>query len=129
MRKLTRGLLTASKLLQISDQQFFQSLVDCALSIYAKQHPALIEARDKTLQYLLEENDLFESTLKRGTRHLDSLLQTRENCLSAEDLVTIEKKYGVPKPLLLSMLKQRQVPFNRQAYQNAYAAWYQSVVD
>jgi alanyl-tRNA synthetase len=129
MRKLARGFLTAIKLLQISDQHFFQALVDHALSIYAEQHPALLEARDKTLRYLMREKDLFESTLKRGTRRLDSLLQTRGRYLSAEDLVTIEKKFGVPKPLLLSMLQQRQVPFNYQAYQNAYNAWYQSVAD
>jgi alanyl-tRNA synthetase len=127
MRKLVRGLLTAVKLLEISDPQFLSTLVDCALRVSAEQFPALRAARDLTLQYILEENDLFERTLARGTRYLDSLLHIQGRYLNPQDIVTIEKKFGVPKTLLSGMMEQRQVAFDRQAYQNAYAAWYQGV--
>jgi hypothetical protein len=49
--------------------------------------------------------------------------------LNAEDIVTIEKKFGVPEPLLLGMMEQRQVQFDRQAYRSAYTAWYQGVLE
>jgi alanyl-tRNA synthetase len=129
MRKLIRGLLTALKLLRISDPQFIRTLIDLAISIYLEQHPALLGVRDLALRNILEESDLFERTLEKGTRHLDSLLQVHGGHLSAEDLVTIEKEFGVPNSLLSAMLQQRQVSFDQQTYQNAYAAWYQSVLD
>jgi alanyl-tRNA synthetase len=129
MRKLVRGLLTALKLLGVSDSQFLGNLIDLALSIYSEQHPALLGARDLTLRNVMEESDLFERTLKKGTHHLDSLLKDQDGYLSADDVVTIEKEFGVPNSLLSFMLQQRQVSFDQQTYQNAYAAWYQSVVE
>jgi alanyl-tRNA synthetase len=129
MRKLVRGLLTAIKLLKISDPQFLHTFVDRALSVFAEQYPALLEARGLTLQYILEESDLFERTLAKGTRYLDSLLGVHGEYLNAEDIVTIEKKFGVPEPLLLGMMEQRQVQFDRQAYRSAYTAWYQGVLE
>lgn len=127
MRKLVRGLLTAIKMLKISNPQFIHTLVDCALSVCAEQYPSLLEVHDLTLQYILQESNLFERTLDKGTRYLDSLLQVQEGYLSAQDIVMIEKKFGIPKPLLSLMMEQRQVSFDRQAYQSAYAAWYQGV--
>ncbi len=128
MRKLVRGLLAAVKLLQVSDKQFIRTLIEHALNMYAEQHPALLEACEVAWQYVMEESILFERTLEKGARYLDSLLQVQGGYLSAEDIVTIEKKFGVPKLLLSYMLEQRQVSFDHQAYQSAYAAWYQSVL-
>jgi alanyl-tRNA synthetase len=127
MRKLARGLLTAQKLLGISDSKFIPSLINQALKIYTSQYPYLEGIRDLACEYIIKENKLFERTLDKGSRYLDQLLQIRNGNLTADDLVSIEKEFGIPESFLLAMLQQRQVPFNRQAYKTAYANWYQSV--
>lgn len=127
MRKLVRGLVTGQRLLKISDKKFMPSLVDAALALYGEQHPQLPPARDETLRYIAGEKARFEHTLQRGSHRLDRMLQQQEGRISGEDMVTLEKRHGVPEPLLEVMLTRRQVPFSRRAYEAAYAEWYQSV--
>jgi alanyl-tRNA synthetase len=127
MRKLVRGLVTGQRLLKISDKKFMPSLVDAALALYGEQHPQLPPARDETLRYIAGEKARFERTLQRGSHRLDRMLQQQEGRISGEDMVTLEKRHGVPEPLLEVMLTRRQVPFSRRAYEAAYAEWYQSV--
>lgn len=129
MRKLARGLLTAQKLLGISDSKFIPSLINQALKTYTSQYLYLEGVRDLACEYIIKENKLFERTLDKGNHYLNQLLKKRSGNLTAEDLVSIEKQYGIPETFLIDMLQQKQVTFNRQAYQIAYANWYQSVVE
>lgn len=127
MRKLSRGMITSQKLLKISDPAFIASLVDVALNLYTDQHPQLPPSRQELLTYLAGERTLFEKTLRRGKRRLDRILNRQNGQISGEDMVKLEKHHGMPEPLLEVLLARKQVTFSRQAYQSAYAAWYQRV--
>ena len=127
MRKLSRGMFTSQKLLNISDPAFIDSLIDVALKLYADQQPHLSPAQQTLLAYLNEENALFEKTLGSGKRHLDRILKYKNGHISGEDMVTLEKSHGFPEPLLVVTLALKQVSFSREAYQNAYTNWYQRV--
>ena len=129
VRRLVRGVLTSQKILGISDPAFVRSLVEAALCLYASQHPRLLSAQGKMLEYIADERGRFERTLKAGQRKLDRLLRRRgDESISGEDMLNLEKCHGVPKPLLEVMLVQRQVRFSRQAYRAAYARWRQAAV-
>jgi alanyl-tRNA synthetase len=127
MRKLARGIITSHKLLQIEEPGFVDSLLDLALELYGDQQPQLPPARQTVLTYLADERAMFENTLQRGKRRLERLLRRQGNHISGEDMVNLEKEHGLPEPLLEVFLARRQVPFSRQAYQNAYKNWYQRV--
>ena len=127
MRKLVRGALMAIKLLGISDEQFLPALIDYAENIYTDQHKNLKHVRDLVLLHFLVEEELFEETLAKGKHKFIQLLQAKDGKLTPGDIVNLEKSKGIPKPLLVSMLQQSQVPFDRKAYEIAYAAWYKSI--
>jgi alanyl-tRNA synthetase len=127
MRKLARGMITSQKLLQIEDPGFLASLLDLALDLYADQQPQLPPARQTVLAYLADEQALFENTLQRGEKRLERILKRQDNNISGEDIVRLEKHHGLPQPLIEVFLTRKQIPFSRQAYQNAYKEWYQSV--
>lgn len=130
MRKLVRGLLTSQKLLGISDGVFVRSLVEAMLGEYTNLHPRLLSAQDNLLEYITDERERFEKTLKRGERQLDRLLRRRgDSSISGEDMLKLEKCHGVPEPLLEVILTQRQVQFSRQAYQVAYTRWKQAIAE
>ena len=129
MRRLVRGTLTSQKILGISDPELISSLIETALDLYAGQHPRLLSAQDRLLEFIADEKQRFERTLKAGQRQLDRLLKRRgDGSVSGEDMLNLEKRHGVPMPLQEVMLTQNQVRFSRQAYQKAYARWRQAVI-
>ncbi|HEY72314.1 MAG TPA: hypothetical protein G4N99_03500 [Thermoflexia bacterium] len=129
MRKLVREMLTSQKLLDIPDPAFIRSLVESTLDLYTDQHPRLSSAQNKLLEYVTDERGRFERTLQAGRRQLDRLLTRQgKRHISGEDMLDLEKRHGVPEPLLEVILTQRQVRFSQQAYRAAHARWRRAVV-
>ena len=124
MRQLTRGMLSAQKLLGIRDPGFYEALLRTALDLYAGDQPQLSAAQGTLRTYIAEETARFEPTLARGQRTLDRLLARRgEGWISGDEMVRLEKQHGVPAPLLEAMLRERQASCSREAYQAAYRRW------
>jgi alanyl-tRNA synthetase len=129
MRKMVRGIVTSQKILGISDPVFVRSLIETAMHLYASQHPRLSSAQNTLVDYITDERERFERTLKAGRRRLDRLLKRRgDGRISGEDVLNLEKRHGVPKPLLEVMLRRRQVQYSQQAYKAAYTRWRQVIV-
>jgi alanyl-tRNA synthetase len=129
MRKLVRGILTSQRLLGISDPAFVRSLVGATLDLYTDQHPRLPFAQNRLSEYVTDERGRFERTLQAGRRQLDRILTQRDKrYISGEDMLDLEKRHGVPEPLLEVMLTQRQIQFSQHAYRAAYAQWRQAAV-
>jgi alanyl-tRNA synthetase len=128
MRTLVRRLLTCQKLLRIADPTLIPSLVRMTSDLHAGQQPQLLFARGRVLEYLTDEASRFEQTIECGSRHLDRILnQHNRTEISAQEVLDLVKHRGVPLPLLEEMLAQRGVGFDRQAYQEVYIQWRQSV--
>jgi alanyl-tRNA synthetase len=105
MRILVRELLTSQRLLGISDSGFLRSMVLTALELY----PQLASARKRLLGYIAEENERFERTVQVGLYDLEAILQQSNQQLSGKDVLTLEKKHGLPLPLLRYRLWQKNV--------------------
>ncbi len=124
MRQLTRGMLSAQKLLGIRDSGFYETLLRKALDLYVADQPQLSSAQGTLRTYIAEEVACFEPTLARGQRYLDRLLrQRREDWISGDEMVRLEKQHGIPTLLLEAMLRERRVRYSRDAYQAAYRRW------
>ena len=129
MRQLTRGVLTAQRILGIREPGFVDSLLQMALGLYVGDQPQLHSGYDRLRGYLTEENARFQHTQARGLRYLDRLLRQRgDGRISGEEMVRLEKQHGIPEPLLEAMLRERQVQYSRDAYQAAYKQWRQAAV-
>ena len=109
MRKLARGMITSQKLFKIAEPTFVSSLIDLALDLYAGQQPQLPPARQTLLNYLGEERALFERTLARGKRKLNRILKNKSGKISGKDMVDLEKRHGMPAPLLEVILNPTKI--------------------
>ncbi len=127
MRRLTRGVLTAQRILGIPVGST-RLLLQTALNLYAGEHPQLDTAQELLHDYIANEHGRFQRTLDRGQRFLDRLLkQHGDGRISGAEMVRFEKQYGIPKPLLEAMLGERQIQYSPDAYQTAYRQWRQAV--
>jgi len=121
MRKLVREMLTSQKLMGITDPAFITSLMQTAVSLCADQQPQLLCAQARVLEYIASEQHRFERTIEAGRRYLDRILNRRRNReVVPQDILEMEKRHGVPLPLLEAMLAQQDVNLNGQAYQQVY---------
>lgn len=129
MRKLVRGMVTAQKMLGITDPSFYPALVDTVIQLELEQRAHLASARERLLEMIEDEEARFERTLHAGQRRLKRLLARRDgNQLSGEDVVALEKRYGVPFPLLEWMLRNEEATYQHEAYRRAYADWRRQVL-
>ena len=114
MRKLLREMLTSQRVLQIADPAFIPSLTQIVLNLYGAQYPQLKTAHARALEYIQEERNRFDQTLKKGRRYLERLLNQRMSPhISAQDALDMERYQGVPLPLLEAMLVQRNIGFDQ----------------
>ncbi len=128
MRKLVREMLTSQKLLGISDAEFIPSLTQIALSLYADQQPQLLSAQARVSEYIGSEQNRFERTLEDGRRYLDRILDRRSHReVSPQDVLEMEKRHGIPLPLLEAMLVQQNADSSRPAHQQVYGQRRQSI--
>jgi alanyl-tRNA synthetase len=128
MRKLVRELLTAQIVLGISDDKNLRSLVRIAVDLDKGLNSQLAAASGRCLSYICEEQTRFEKTVRRGERRLNRILSGRDNqMLSGKEVLVLEKRYGVPVPLLELMLAKKRASYPRDEYQKAYTRWYRSV--
>ena len=129
MRKLTRGTLTNQKLLGIQDRAFIPSLIDAALELYRDRHPHLQGARHRLLDYISEESQRFDRTIRAGQRQFNQLLRCNgDNFLSGEQALRLVKCHGFPLSLLEAALARKGIEFDRHAYREAHDRWRETVV-
>jgi alanyl-tRNA synthetase len=117
MRKLVREMLTSQMLLGIGDSGFISSLAQTAVSLYGEQQPQLFAAQARVSSYVATEQNRFERTLEDGRHHLNRILNRRGNReFGPQDALEMERRHGVPRPLLEAMLVQQKVDFSRLVY-------------
>jgi alanyl-tRNA synthetase len=105
MRKLVREMLTSQMLLAIGDPDFIPALMQQALNLYADRQPQLLSTQRQVLNYVAAEQNRFEHTLANGRRRLDRLLnRPGGQGIGPQDVLDLEKRHGVPQPLLETML-------------------------
>jgi alanyl-tRNA synthetase len=118
MRKLVRELLTSQKLLGIGDADFIPSLVQIASGLYADQQPHLPSAEARVLSDIAIEQNRFERTLEGARRRLDRIFSQRgDQAVNRQDMLEMEKRHGVPRPLLETMLVRQSADLDPLAYQ------------
>ncbi|HQI85781.1 MAG TPA: alanine--tRNA ligase-related protein [Anaerolineae bacterium] len=127
MRQLVRDIMTSQKVFGITDAGFSVDLIDTALRLYEGTNPHLTSGRERLLQYFQLEIERFERTLQTGYRQLNHFVRQDPNGgLGGIQALALVKQYGFPLPLLEATLAAEGIPFDRQGYCKAYAAWLQT---
>jgi len=116
MRILTRELMSAQRLLGISDSGFMRSM----MKVFLEYYPELGGAKEMFLEYLNSEEPRFSRTIQSGLREMDQRMnQHPGRALPSNEILEYEKNHGLPYALLKYLLWQRQVVYDPEAYQQA----------
>lgn len=120
---LVRGIVTCHRILAISAPDFLPDLIDTVIAVDGGRNPELAGARQLLLDYFASERRRFERTLERGFGQLDRLVLKGKQAPTAEQVVGLVKKHGLPLPLIENNLRQRGLQFEQQVYQDALDRW------
>jgi alanyl-tRNA synthetase len=126
IRKLIRETLTSIKLLEIFSQNFLTEILGLIIVLHQDQHSGLLAAQTTLLEYIYDEADRFERTLQAADRQLDHILASHHQERSwvyGNEILELEKQYGMPLDLLIPLLCKKQVQYNWKEYNLARERW------
>jgi alanyl-tRNA synthetase len=119
---LIRRAITQQNVLGIYSDQFFPQITDCISKMVPKNMQETW-IKEKVIAYIVSEYNRFSKTIKRGELKLLQII--RENCgntLSGNQILILEKQWGMP-PLITAMLLRKQgLPFHEEEYSSALNA-------
>lgn len=127
MRKLARGFLSRKKILNIKSNNFTRTVFDCCADIYSNINPKLLDSIYTSLHYVEEERVRFNSTLEKGYRKIDRMINNRDiSYINGNEMLNMEKKEGIPIALLEDALQRKKINYEHRAYQKAHDSWKES---
>jgi alanyl-tRNA synthetase len=130
MRKLIREMLTSIKILNVYDKGFIPSLIDCMISLYSKENIKLPAYRQRALDHIIQESKSFDKTIEKGLRQLRRLSSAPyKKSISGEEILALEKHFGVPMPLLENEVHKLRLRFDLQEYLSAYSEWKSNLLE
>jgi alanyl-tRNA synthetase len=124
VRRLVREILVSLELLGIRAPAYIPELVAQVAFLYRRFGPTRDDAGVSVLNYLASEKIHLQNTLNKGFSQVDRLLAEKNvHWVSGVDILTFEKEYGLPLPLLERYLKEKEIIFNPDAIEAAGALW------
>lgn len=128
MRMLTRGIMAQQQVLGINDPTFLPSLIEATYGLYQRHYPHLQYGITPLQSYFSTEQTRFDQTLTKAYRRLHRMIKRNGYAISGEQAVDLVKNYGVPYPLLETVLDQQNIILNKHEYKLAFNRWKQTPV-
>lgn len=130
MRRLLRELFVSMALLEINSPSCFSDLLDQAISLYRDSKPEIRKAKPVLVGYFADEKSHLERTLKFGFAQIERMLRNQDmNWLSGRDILSFEKEYGMPLPLLERYLHEKHLAYNPKAIEVAEELWKMDILE
>jgi len=124
IRLLIRGVITRQQILEITSKDFLRTLIRMVVEIFGNslidQH--LLES--KILNYFEIEFSCFNNNIKRSKCEMEKIfLKNRGKTLSCKQILLLTKKWGLPVPLLTTMLFEKGLRFAETEYKEELVRW------
>jgi alanyl-tRNA synthetase len=124
IKLLIRGAITRAILLGISIEPALPVLIRQVADLSdmdESKHGAITE---QLRRYWVAEQNRFTKTVERGERQLTKYLAAaRDQSLSGDQIVTLEKNWGIPHLLIARLLHARRLELPTQQYRQALGDW------
>jgi alanyl-tRNA synthetase len=120
---LIRGVLTRLVLLGITAHEFLPVMLSClAEAMEGIRSENWVQVR--LLEYFSRQQKQFKKTVERGYCALEkNLADNNGTTLSGQQVVLLEKNFGLPYLLVEKELRNKRLNFNRMAYEDALNNW------
>lgn len=120
---LIRNVLSNQMILGISSSSFLPSVLSVITDLYTTQ-PNLKAARNMLLDYFDSESKRFQRTVQIGQHRFNEFLKANGgHTLQGTQILSLEKRSGLPGALTAKLLKERGLDFPKQEYDSLLQAW------
>ena len=124
LRRLVRRAIREARKLGVKEP-FVTTLADAVVEQYGSVYGQLLESRDDIRQFLQEEEHQFASTLERGIREFNKLIDAipdhvQKKVLSGRKAFHLYETYGFPLELMVEMAGERGFAVDTEGYETAY---------
>jgi alanyl-tRNA synthetase len=120
---LIRNVLAHQMILGISSASFLPSVL-AAITDLDSTHPNLKVARNTLLDYFDSESARFQRTVQIGQRRFNEFLKANGgHTLHGTQILSLEKRSGLPGTLTAKLLTERGLDFPKQEYDSLLQAW------
>lgn len=124
---LIRRILTRQIVLDIHSPAFLPTVLDAIVNAH-NEWPKLAGVRDTVLAYFGMQSEVFKQTVAKGQYQLESYLgRNGGGTLTGQQIVSLEKRYGLPSVLVEMALREQGLLFDEMAYEDALEEWRRSL--
>ena len=117
LRRLLRRSVRSARKLGINEP-FMYKLVDTVVDIMGESYPKLVETKGNVKALILEEENLFNNTLRAGERKLSELIkESTDGTISGYDAFKLYDTYGFPFELTLEYLEDEHMTVDKEEFE------------
>jgi len=127
IKLLIRRTIVRMKVLEISEPVFWPLLLDAVINQH-ELDKRVVHSPDAPLiklimAYVLPESERFHITIQRGYKKMTEIFLAASVSHPEEQMVDLEKNWGLPFQLMDVWLRDKKIPFSTQKYYSALAKW------
>lgn len=119
LRKLIRRAYRYGKLLGI-DNEFLSKTTSVAIDIYKGEYPKLVDAKDRIIKIIENEEAKFQETIEQGLEILDNLIESMkakgESVLDGKSAFKLYDTYGFPIDLTREILTENGFSVDEEGF-------------
>ena len=127
MKLLIRAIITRQIVLGVRSEKSFPKLIESVLKIIDNNSQPL-QIEKKLKEYFDNESHRFQKTIEQGKREFERMLgKNQRQTLSGSQILSLEKEYGLPRPLICDLLRQKNLKFLDTEYERTLFSLKQSL--
>ena len=115
LRMILRRALRHAMILGIKLPNLY-NLVSFVINKYKNVYPELEENRDKIISVIKDEEEKFQSTLQRGEKLLNELLNQNDKIISGENAFKLYDTFGFPLELTVEIANENDVKVDVEGF-------------
>ncbi|MBQ2611231.1 alanine--tRNA ligase, partial [bacterium] len=117
LRMILRRALRHGKILGM-ELPFLYKLVDIVVENYGKAYPELIQQKEKVINTIKKEEELFAKTLERGYKILEEFISQKKN-IDGESAFKLYDTFGFPLELTREIAQENGLCVDEEGYKVA----------
>ncbi len=126
IKLLIRKVLTRQIVLGINSEEFLSTLI--SISSVAENsdngNQQSLATKEKIISYFESESQRFQKTVNRGQLKVDKILTTNKgHTLTGSQILSLEKKWGLPHLIIRVILHKKGLPFAKTEYNEELNVW------
>ncbi len=128
IKLLIRKVLTRQIVLGINSEEFLSTLITLVAENLDNGNKQSQATKEKIISYFESESQRFQKTVNRGQLKVDKILtKNKGDTLSGSQILSLEKKWGLPHLIIRVILHKKGLSFAKTEYNKELNVWKQVI--